>query len=334
MREDILNFINCPICKEQDFEIVPSLRDHREIRKGHLTCRKCETVYKIQRGIVDLLPKPTETILKEQQGWVELLGGTSDELVDTMLALPYYDQDPMWVNVGHNFDRVLADVDVTGKSVLDLGAGRCWSSRRLMQRGATYVVALDILTTRYIGLETAEIYLDADGLYFERLIGDMNDLPLQDAKFDIVFSTATVHHSSDLGRTFKEIARVLAPGGVVMVINEPVRHIRSQENLDGCDEVQHGINEHTYTIGDYLFAARRAGLRVRLLFPGSVAGWLQEGDWKTARDHLGNIGSRIVPPVWRYASRLLQWQPVLWAIYAFSHAFPLVMICQAESDME
>ena len=115
--------------------------------------------------MVDLLPNPTEIILKEQRGWVELLGETSDGLIDTMLSLPYYDQDPLWINVGHNFDRVLEAVDVRGKSILDLGAGRCWSSRRLIQHGAACVVALDILTARYIGLETAEIYLDADALY-------------------------------------------------------------------------------------------------------------------------------------------------------------------------
>jgi len=307
------------------------VRDHREIREGCLTCQRCGSIHKIHRGIVDLLANPTETVLKEQQGWINLLGETSDDLVDTMLSLPYYDKDPMWINVGHNFDRILADVDVTGKSVLDLGAGRCWSSRRLMQRGATYVVALDILTNRYIGLETAEIYFDADSLYFERVIGDMNDLPLQDDRFDIVFSTATVHHSSDLGHTFKEIARVLSPGGVAMVINEPVRRIGSQENLDNSVEVQHGINEHTYTIADYLSAARRANLRVRLLFPGSVASWLQEGNWNAVREHLGNVGTMVAFRVWKHATWFLQWQPTLWAIYAFSHAFPLVMIARAES---
>jgi len=332
MREDLIHFIRCPICKEQNFEVVSSLRDSREIREGHLICQQCESVYKIERGIVDLLPNPTETILKEEQGWVELLGETSDELIDTMLSLPYYDQDPMWINVGHNFDRGLADVNVAGKSILDLGAGRCWSSRRLLQRGAAHVIALDILTTRYIGLETADIFFEHDGLYFERLVGDMNDLPLQDGKFDVVFSTATIHHSSNLECTFKEIARVLAPGGVALIINEPVRRIGSRENLSESVEVQHGINEHTYTIADYLSAVRSAGLRSELLFPGSVASWIQEGNWTIVRDHMGSVGARIIPRVWKYTRRLLQWQPLLWTIYAFSPAFPLVMIAQSRKE--
>lgn len=328
MRKDLISFIRCPTCEEHDFAIVSTWQDHCEIREGHLICQRCESIYRIHCGIVDLMPKPTETILKERQGWIDMHGEMSDDLVDTMLSLPYYDEDPMWINVGHNFDRILAEVDVTGKIILDLGAGRCWSSRRLMQRGAVGVVALDILTTRYIGLETAEIYFDTDGSYFERVIGDMNDLPLQDAKFDIVFSTATIHHSSDLERTFEEIARTLVPGGLAMVINEPVRRIGSQENLDGSVEVEHGINEHTYTIADYLSAAHHANLRTQLLFPGSVANWLQDGNWNAVRDHLGNTGARVVSRIWKHAFGILQWQPILWAIYAFSHAFPLVMIAQ------
>lgn len=332
MQKNLVDFVRCPKCQEHDFEIMPTSQDHQEIREGSLTCQRCGYVYNIHRGIVDLLPNPTETILKEQQGWIDLHGEMSDELVETMLSLPYYGEDPMWINIGHNFDRVLEAVDVTGKSILDLGAGRCWSTRRLMQRGAAHAVALDILTTRYIGLETAEIFFDTDGLYFERLLGDMNDLPLQDAKFDIVFSTATIHHSSDLERTFGEIARVLIPGGIAMIVNEPVRRIGSQENLGESIEVQHGINEHTCTIADYFSAAHRANLKTQLLFPGSVARWLQEGNWQAVRDHSGNMGARIVSQVWRHAFRLLKWQPILWAIYAFSPAFPLVMIAQKQSQ--
>jgi hypothetical protein len=44
-------------------------------------------------------------------------------------------------------------------------------------------------------------------------IGMNTELPFRDATFDVVFSSHCLEHSSDLPRTFGEIARVLKPGG-------------------------------------------------------------------------------------------------------------------------
>ena len=52
---------------------------------------------------------------------------------------------------------------------------------------------------------------------------DAEQLPLEDASFDLVFGHAVLHHIPDLGRAFGEFARVLAPGGTLVFAGEPSR---------------------------------------------------------------------------------------------------------------
>jgi ubiquinone/menaquinone biosynthesis C-methylase UbiE len=48
-------------------------------------------------------------------------------------------------------------------------------------------------------------------------VGDVANLPLPDASFDVVVSTFSLHHWPDPGRGLAEIYRVLRPGGVARI---------------------------------------------------------------------------------------------------------------------
>ena len=112
----------------------------------------------------------------------------------------------------------------------------------------------------------------------------MNDLPLRPGVFDIVFMTGTLHHSSDLSNTMRQVAAALAPGGTAVVINEPVQSLVRKKNLAGCLEVEHGINEQVYRIYEYLWATWRAGLRSRLYFPASISKHLDQDDQRMVQE--------------------------------------------------
>jgi ubiquinone/menaquinone biosynthesis C-methylase UbiE len=49
------------------------------------------------------------------------------------------------------------------------------------------------------------------------LVGDVASLAFPDASFDLVVSTLSMHHWADPGAGLTEIARVLRPGGRVLV---------------------------------------------------------------------------------------------------------------------
>jgi ubiquinone/menaquinone biosynthesis C-methylase UbiE len=54
-------------------------------------------------------------------------------------------------------------------------------------------------------------------------VADAEALPYDDAEFDLVIGHAVVHHLPDLETTFKELARVLRPGGRLVIAGEPTR---------------------------------------------------------------------------------------------------------------
>lgn len=52
-------------------------------------------------------------------------------------------------------------------------------------------------------------------------VADAETLPFDDASFDLVVGHAVIHHLPDLTTAFKELARVLRPGGRLLIAGEP-----------------------------------------------------------------------------------------------------------------
>jgi ubiquinone/menaquinone biosynthesis C-methylase UbiE len=61
------------------------------------------------------------------------------------------------------------------------------------------------------------------GLEVHGRVADAEALPYDDAEFDLVIGHAVIHHLPDLETTFKELARVLKPGGRLVIAGEPTR---------------------------------------------------------------------------------------------------------------
>lgn len=266
-------------------------------------CKNCKIRFKINKGIIDLLWKPSKAIKDEQKGWSTILKEKKEKNDQFLLSLPSpsLKETPhaeIWKDNAANFDMVMEKLNLKGsEKLLDIGAGRCWSSRLFAKKGLE-VVALDALTEKYIGLESADIYIEQENLFFERIKADMNYLPVIDNYFDIVFSTASVHHSSDLTRLFKEVARVLKTGGRFILINEPVRGIFESGKLNN-NEVKHGINEHNYRLIDYTRAAKNAGFIYNIFLPASIIKMLDTGEIKSNKRYKPLIG-KVMAYLWKF----------------------------------
>lgn len=114
--------------------------------------------------------------------------------------------------------ELLADLD--GKRVLDFGCGSGWNSVDLALRGAT-VDGFDISQESLkIAQEYAEKKKVADRICFRK--DNAEELSYEDNLFDIVTGTGILHHL-DLNDAFREIHRVLKPGGKAYFI-EPLGH--------------------------------------------------------------------------------------------------------------
>jgi len=55
--------------------------------------------------------------------------------------------------------------------------------------------------------------------------GDFHDLPYADAQFDLVYICSALHHTWRWERVVAEMVRVLAPGGLLLLENEPCRRL-------------------------------------------------------------------------------------------------------------
>jgi SAM-dependent methyltransferase len=110
------------------------------------------------------------------------------------------------------------DVPRFGRS-LEIGAGTGYFSLNLLQAGViSEAVCTDIAPGMLRALEENAERL---GLDVDTAVCDGEDLPFDDASFDLVLGHAVLHHLPDLDRAFGEFHRVLRPGGTVVFAGEP-----------------------------------------------------------------------------------------------------------------
>ena len=132
-----------------------------------------------------------------------------------------------WMVVGMN--RVHAKVADWGMQYLpqtgiveiaELGCGGGRNVRALLQRYSTAKVT---------ALDYSEISVEKTGRVNQREIqkerccvvqGDVSKLPFEDAKFDLVTAFETVYFWPSPTESFREVYRILKPGGTFLIVNE------------------------------------------------------------------------------------------------------------------
>jgi ubiquinone/menaquinone biosynthesis C-methylase UbiE len=98
---------------------------------------------------------------------------------------------------------------------LDLATGTGAVAERAATRGAR-VTGLDLAPAL---IETAKERADEQSLEIEYLVGDVEQLELEDGSFDVVSSTCGVMFAPDHEAVASELARVTKPGGRIGLVN-------------------------------------------------------------------------------------------------------------------
>jgi ArsR family transcriptional regulator len=100
--------------------------------------------------------------------------------------------------------------------IADLGAGEGSSALLLSQR-AVRVIAVDSSARMIeVGREQAESHGVKN---VEYRLGDMEEVPIGAGEVDLVFFSQSLHHALHPERALAEAARILAPGGRVVVLD-------------------------------------------------------------------------------------------------------------------
>ena len=100
------------------------------------------------------------------------------------------------------------------RAVLEVGCGAGYDAYEIMRNGGCYT-GIDITPENP---ERTRAHLAFYGYTPTTLQADAEALPFGDSAFDVVFSNGVLHHTPDMPAAFREIARVLRPGGDFWVI--------------------------------------------------------------------------------------------------------------------
>lgn len=102
-----------------------------------------------------------------------------------------------------------------GHHVLDVACGSGNTALAAARRG-NFVTGIDIVEKL---IERARVRAQAEGFAINFLVGDAQQLPFEDNRFDYVMSTFGVMFAPDQERAANELVRVCKPGGTIAMAN-------------------------------------------------------------------------------------------------------------------
>jgi len=123
------------------------------------------------------------------------------------------DLDEIYDNDGRIQEEIDSRLNVEGLVVMEVGAATARDSAALAREGAV-AVALDY---SHEALRLARDAAERAGVKLHLVCGDALALPFRDASADLVFHQGVLEHFRDPMPLLRENARVLRPGGTVLV---------------------------------------------------------------------------------------------------------------------
>jgi len=167
-------------------------------------------------------------VLQRQSGQ---MGYSQDEM----------EEAPAGSNLGLGCGNPIAIASLKeGETVLDLGSGAGFdaflASARVGKTGR--VIGVDMTDEMVLMARDNARKGDYTNVEFRR--GDIEDLPVEDEEADVAISNCVINLAPDKERVFKEIYRVLKPGGRLMVSDVvltkklPDEIKNDEELLSGC----------------------------------------------------------------------------------------------------
>jgi ubiquinone/menaquinone biosynthesis C-methylase UbiE len=157
-------------------------------------------------------------------------------------------------------DLVEARFSTSTADVLELACGNGFNLAILASRNSTRdFLGIDLVESQVERANTAlQPFANASAM-----VGDFQDLSLEDESQDLVFVIESFCHATDLPRAFSEVHRVLRPGGLFVVIDawrtESYRTAPAFVQQTAANVELAMAVSHTLVLADWIEVAERHG---------------------------------------------------------------------------
>jgi len=242
MKRWLLSLINCPNCGDDEFAIEQYKSNVDEIIDGRLICKSCNIWYRIEHGILDLLPLSLrrrdkhENFAKKYGLIFESIAEREDGQKEHQMRFfarfsKTYDKEVAYNPYYSTFDRVVFGDWIkrnlqSGQTILDLGCGSGVQSTVLAKR-KIYTVGVDISEEMLLLAKRKAEDLGVSG-YLALIIGDAEKSPVKDGSFDAGYMVGTLHHVQNPEMVVRDVSNKLRKGGVIFTSDNhksPVRFL-------------------------------------------------------------------------------------------------------------
>lgn len=210
---------------------------------------------------------------------------THGETVDIVHEQAVRDYDHIDLLIGGAF-KFLHNIgkNVSG-SAIDMGSGTGVGASILSKyQQVKYIYALEFSEEFVLQIMPAVFeHFPTNSSKIQRVVGDFNNLEVEDSSIDIILDIDSFHHSEALDVTFNECWRVLKPGGVIISIDRAWPDSYSQNQLEEMldrelnDNLKRKYNippnesftrrdfgEHEYTVKQWERAYTQSGFDVNV----------------------------------------------------------------------
>ena len=301
MRRQLLEILQCPSCRQSDWQLESLKEDGREIRQGSLSCLACRNIYSINHGILDCLVGSHPWITSAQRSYRRSKVSTANNAnkwSPGQLARREHLENTYTSDSRINFAQLMDRLPAGDGWALDLGAGTGWTTSQIAALGYRGI-ALDISADNK--LELGECFFDPN-IYFDRILADMNRLPFKTQSLSLAAASAALHHSYDLSGAVREISRTLVPGGRLELANEPVKGL-AEAFGPGPGIEDEDVKEASYSLAAWKRVLAGCGFKSSVYFPQSIQTRLEKNNFNTR--HKFFTAARAVSGLARSAPGLL-----------------------------
>jgi ubiquinone/menaquinone biosynthesis C-methylase UbiE/uncharacterized protein YbaR (Trm112 family) len=242
MDETIINFIICPNCGSSILSVKEFSKANNELHEGMVTCNSCEIWYKIDHGVLDLLPLALrrhdlyEKFAKKFNIHLNKVDVANVNLQKKEQILFFkkdfssYENDIVNSSYYKALDKLTFEKWFYNNSdkiidpILEVGCGTGRQSIKIANTHK-YAICIDI-SEEMVLLAKLKIDQTAVPNNLNFIIGDAEDPPVKNNMFGACVICATLHHLSSPENAIRNLSHKLKNGGLFYSIDPHDSYVR------------------------------------------------------------------------------------------------------------